>query len=135
MPNKTARKPKIVISRSDHDRLLGLADVIEDREPALADVLITELERARIVEDSKLPENVVRMGSTITYTADDGEPQTATLVFPGDADIAAGKISITTPFGTALIGLSPGQSIDWMARNGKTHRLTVTEVHQPAEHA
>lgn len=135
MPSSRARKPKITISRSDHDRLLGLADAIEDRDPALADVLVNELERARVVEDSKLPEKVVRMGSTIVYTADDGEPQTATLVFPGEADITAGKISIATPFGTALIGLSPGQSIDWLARNDKVHRLTVTEVRQPVEQA
>jgi len=72
---------------------------------------------------------VVRMGSTLSYTADEGEPQKVTLVFPVEADIEKGKISVTTPVGTALIGLSVGQSIDWTDRSGKSHRLKVIAVH------
>mgnify|MGYP001945304523 CR=1 FL=1 len=133
MQKKSTRKPRITISRSDHDRLLGLANALEDRDPILADTMITELERARVVEDKAVPETVVRMGSTLTYTADDGAPSTVTLVYPGEADIAEGKVSVTTPVGTALIGLPLGQSIDWTARNGRTHRLTVTDIQQPKE--
>ncbi len=55
------------------------------------------------------------------------------LVFPGQADIGAGKISILTPIGTALIGLSEGQSIVWTARDGKERRLTVIKVENPPE--
>jgi regulator of nucleoside diphosphate kinase len=51
-----------------------------------------------------------------------------TLVLPGGADIAEGKVSVLTPIGAALIGLSTGQSIDWTARDGRTHRLTVEHV-------
>lgn len=131
MQKKSGRKPRITLSRTDHDRLLGLATAVEDRDPALAESMLNELERARVVDDEALPETVVRMGSTLTYTADDGAPTTITLVFPADADISQGRISITTPVGTALIGLSVGQSIDWTARNGQIHRLTVTGVHQP----
>ncbi|WEX07950.1 nucleoside diphosphate kinase regulator [Chelativorans sp. AA-79] len=121
------RKPSITISRTDHDRLLGLANAMEDRDPALAETMIGELERARVVEDAAVPETVVRMGSTLTYTADD-KPQTVTLVYPGEADITQNKISVTTPVGTALIGLSVGQAIDWTARDGRVHRLTVTHI-------
>ncbi|UUP16408.1 nucleoside diphosphate kinase regulator [Nitratireductor thuwali] len=131
MTSRTGRKPPITISQTDHDRLLGLADALEDRDPTLAETMVAELERARVVEDSALPKTVVRMGTTLTYTADGGEETTVTLVYPGEADIEAGRISVTTPFGTALIGLSVGQSIDWEARNGKVHRLTVTEIRQP----
>lgn len=91
---------------------------------------MTELERANVVEDKAVPAKVIRMGSMLSYTADDGEPQTVTLVFPVEADIEKGKISVTTPVGTALIGLSVGQSIDWTARNGKTHRLKITAIHR-----
>ncbi|WP_173931942.1 nucleoside diphosphate kinase regulator [Chelativorans sp. Marseille-P2723] len=128
MQKKTGRKPRITVSRTDHDRLLGLAEAIEERDPVLAETMISELERARVVEDKALPETVVRMGSTLTYTTDDGEPHTVTLVFPVEADITQGRISVTTPVGTALIGLSVGQSIDWTARDGRTHRLTITEI-------
>ncbi len=53
-----------------------------------------------------------------------------TLVFPGEADIAKGKISVLTPIGAALIGLSASQSIDWTSRDGRIHRLTVESVEQ-----
>jgi len=132
MQKKTGRRPNITLSRTDHDRLLGLAEAIEDRDPVLAETMITELERARVVDDQALPETVVRMGSTLTYTTDDGAPHTVTLVFPVEADIEKGRISVTTPVGTALIGLSVGQAIDWTARDGRTHRLTVTDIRQPA---
>lgn len=51
-----------------------------------------------------------------------------TLVFPQDADISAGKISVLTPIGTALLGLSAGQTMDWTARDDKQHKLTVLAV-------
>ena len=71
------------------------------------------------------------MGSKIRFTSDLGENRQVTLVFPGDADIAQGKVSILTPIGAALIGLSKGQSIDWTARDGRVHRLTVAAVEAP----
>lgn len=129
MQKKSGPKPRITLSRTDHDRLLGLAEAMETRDPVFADTMMSELERANVVEDKSLSAKVVRMGSTLSYTADDGEPQMVTLVFPVEADIEKGKISVTTPVGTALIGLSVGQSIDWTARNGKTHRLKVTAIH------
>lgn len=129
MQKKSGPKPRITLSRTDHDRLLGLAEAMESRDPTFADTMMTELERANVVEDGALPAKVVRMGTTLSYTADDGEPQTVTLVFPVEADIEKGRISVTTPVGTALIGLSVGQSIDWTARNGKTHRLKITAIH------
>ena len=128
MQKKSGPKPRITLSRTDHDRLLGLAEAMETRDPTFADTMMSELERANVVEDKSLSAKVVRMGSTLSYTADDGEPQTVTLVFPVEADIEKGKISVTTPVGTALIGLSVGQSIDWTARDGRVHRLTVESV-------
>jgi regulator of nucleoside diphosphate kinase len=55
-----------------------------------------------------------------------------TVVYPLEDDIAPGNISLLAPIGTALIGLSQGQSIDWTARDGRRHRLTVVSVEPPA---
>jgi regulator of nucleoside diphosphate kinase len=52
------------------------------------------------------------------------------LVYPGEADIAAGKVSVLTPIGTALIGLAEGQSILWQTRTGAAKRLTVLKVEE-----
>ena len=51
-----------------------------------------------------------------------------TLVYPPEANIDAGRISVATPIGTALLGLAEGQSIDWTARDGRKQRLTVVAV-------
>ena len=58
-----------------------------------------------------------------------------TLVYPGEANIEQGRISITTPIGTALIGLKTGQSISYVARNGQIHDLSVLEVTPPRQDA
>jgi len=125
---KSRGKPPIILSRSDHDALVRMADSISDRSPELAEQVFGELDRARVVADSRLRPDVVRMGSTLRFTTDSGEDRTVTLVFPGEADIAAGRISVLTPVGAALIGLSEGQSIDWTGRDGRVHRLTVESV-------
>lgn len=129
---KSHRKPPITITRSDQDRLLLLSETLATRNPAVADQLLAELDRARVVSDERIGDNVVRMGSSLRFTTDAGEDHSVTLVFPGEADIAAGKISIFTPIGAALIGLTAGQSIDWPARDGRTHRLTVESVGSPS---
>jgi regulator of nucleoside diphosphate kinase len=51
-----------------------------------------------------------------------------TLVFPAEADIAEGKISVLTPVGAALIGLTEGQSIMWTTRDGRDQELTILSV-------
>ncbi|MEQ9555262.1 MAG: nucleoside diphosphate kinase regulator [Rhodospirillales bacterium] len=126
--NATQSKPAITIARSDHDRLWGLAERLSDRNPDVSDQLLAELDRAEIVPDEQLQANVVRMGTPLRFTTDTGEDRAITLVFPNEADISAGKVSVFTPIGAALIGLSSGQSIDWTGRNGHPHRLTVESV-------
>lgn len=125
---KRHRKPSITMTRSDHAALALLAESVSGRSPGLAEQLFAELDRARVVADSHLRAGVVRMGSTLRFTTDMGEDRTVTLVFPAEADIAEGKVSILTPIGAALIGLSAGQSIDWTARDGRVHRLSVQSV-------
>lgn len=125
------RLPAIVLSHEDHERLLGLATASLARFPDVAEELLSELERARVVPPQRMPESAVRMGSTVTFSSD-GKSRTVSLVYPEDADIAAGRISIMTPIGAALIGLSEGQSIAWTARDGRRHQLTVDAVRQSA---
>jgi regulator of nucleoside diphosphate kinase len=122
------RKPAITITHSDHERLTRLAQSVVGPNDFIADALLEELERARPVADGAAPANLVRMGSTLRFTSDSGEDRVVTLVFPGEADIAQGRVSILTPIGVALIGLSAGQSIDWTGRDGRSHRLTVESV-------
>lgn len=123
--------PPLTIGKADHKKLQALGEAGLDRTPDLADILLTELDRAKIVSDGKLPEGVVRMGSRVSYETEQGQSQTVILVYPADADIEAGRISVMTPIGVALIGLKAGQSITWLDRSGKRHKLTVVKVEAP----
>ena len=120
--------PRIVVSESDYDRLTDLATAALDRLPETAQELLDEMERAEVVGAPAVPANVVRMGSTVTFQPDGGRKRRVTLVFPAAEDIAESRISVLTPIGTALIGLSEGQSIEWSARDGRRHQLTVLAV-------
>jgi regulator of nucleoside diphosphate kinase len=125
---KNMAKPKIVISKTDHGKLTQLANGLLERKPELADNLLNELERARVAEDKAIPARTIRMGSTVTYKTGESAERTVTLVYPGDADIEKGKISILTPIGTALLGLSVDQTIDFTSNDGRAHKLTVLTV-------
>ena len=122
------RKPAITLSRTDHERLSRLAQSVVDRNPDVADQLLAELDRARVVSDSALSAGVVRMGSTLRFTTDAGEDRTVTLVYPGEADIAQGKVSVLTPVGAGLIGLSAGQTIVWPDREGHERPIRILKV-------
>lgn len=123
--------PEIMLGEADHALLNRLAMAGLDHTPELSDQLLHELDRARVVADSAVPADVARMGSTIRYRTGEGQEQEVTLVYPADADISAGKISVMTPVGTALIGLRQGQSITWRDRALKRHMLTVLSVKAP----
>jgi len=124
--------PEIVLSAADHHQLNVLAMAGLTQTPDQSDDLLQELERARVVDDGHVPDDIVRMGSTVRYRTDTGREAEVTLVYPVDADIAEGRISVMTPVGTALIGLRVGQSITWRDRANKRHMLTVLTVAQPA---
>jgi regulator of nucleoside diphosphate kinase len=123
--------PQIIISNADYDRLSDLANASLQRLPEVAQELLDELDRAKIVSEEAVPADVVRMGSTVTFKSDDGQTRTMTLVYPVDESLDAHRISVMTPIGAALIGLGVGPSISWPGRDVKQHRLTVTKVAAP----
>jgi regulator of nucleoside diphosphate kinase len=124
--------PEILLGQADHRQLTVLAMAGLGHTPDQADQLLYELERAHVVDSHALPDDIVRMGSRVTYRTDSGHTQSVELVYPVDADISAGRISVLTPVGTALIGLRQGQSITWRDRAHRRHMLTVLLVEQPA---
>ena len=121
--------PQITIAARDFSRLDLLPGTIAAYRTPAREALARELRRARIVSLPDLPADIVTMHSTVRYSADDtGGSCTAELVYPGEDDPAGAKISVLTPVGSALIGLSPGQSIDYEDVDGSTKTLTVLAV-------
>lgn len=124
--------PPISVIAGDYDRLRQLADASAAKFPRVADFLSRELDRAQIVGPLHLLPGLVMMGSKVTYRDDStGKTRTITLVYPHEADIDLSRISVLTPIGVALIGLSVSQSIEWQTQSGEWRSLTVLAVHQP----
>ncbi len=129
-----AEQPIIYVTQNDLDRLL---DLVEAQSTASGgrrfEQLEAELVRAVVVSRDQIPADVVTMNSRVVFENETtGERRQIELVYPADADIDAGKISILVPVGTALLGMRVGQSIDWELPSGEKHRYRVVAVpYQP----
>src|SRR5690606_42164071 len=120
-----ANLPPISVTTTDFDRLRALAQA----STLAAEFLAREIDRAQLIEPDAAGDRLVTMNSCVRYRDDvTGQERTVTLVYPGGADIEHGRLSVLTPVGAALIGLSIGQSIEWVSPSGGVRSLTVTGV-------
>lgn len=126
---------QIVVTEADRRRL----EVLLASEFAKAigprvhlDDLLRELDRAQIVAPDEVPHDVVTMDSRIVvHDVDTREDETYTLVYPSDADIASGRLSILAPIGTAILGQHVGDVVHWRVPGG-FRRLEIKAIlYQP----
>ncbi len=117
---------------TEADVLGDLALAAAERSPQVSAMLLDEMARAKFHTRGRIPADVVVMGATVEFDDANGSTRSVKLVFPKDADIAAGRISILTPVGAGLIGLREGQSIWWPDREGHERELTIIGVRQEA---
>ena len=91
-----------------------------------------ELDRANVVAPKEVPGDVITMNSRLRVRdVDSGRDLTLTIVFPSDADLEQGKISIVAPIGTALLGYRVGDTVEWRVPAG-VRRLKIEEIlYQP----
>jgi regulator of nucleoside diphosphate kinase len=72
------------------------------------------------------------MNSRVVFEdLDSGQRREIVLVYPREADIAAGRVSVLTSLGSALLGLSVGQDITWPMPRGRQRRVRVLSVSHP----
>jgi regulator of nucleoside diphosphate kinase len=137
MSETRGKRPEITVSTADLDRLEGLLGELRAGAPEIADGLRSELDRARIVEPEEVPKDVVTMNSTVRFVDEEsGKEFERTLCYPGEATGGADKVSILAPLGSALLGLSVGQRIDWPVPGGRTAHIRILEVvSQPVHRA
>jgi regulator of nucleoside diphosphate kinase len=129
-------QPTLLLSADDYDGLIQLARAAAARYPAKdAERLLDELYRADIVPADWVPPGTVMMNAHVEFRDDlTGRVWRLQLVYPQHANMSRGRISVLSPVGTALIGLTEGQSISWSTARGRRGRLTVLRVRdQPFE--
>jgi regulator of nucleoside diphosphate kinase len=129
MREAKAKRPEITVSMADLERLEGLLGELRGGAPEIADGLRSELDRARIVEPEDMPQDVVTMNSTVRFADEEtGKEFERTLCYPEEATGGTDKVSILAPLGSALLGLSVGQRIDWPVPGGRMARIRILDV-------
>jgi regulator of nucleoside diphosphate kinase len=90
------------------------------------------LVEATIVGSDAVPPGVITMQSqAVVRDRSTGERRLVTLVYPAEANEAAGRVSVIAPLGTALLGASAGQTVECDSPDG-TRLLSIENiVHQP----
>ena len=125
---------KTTITRLDRDRLI---DVTRSKASTLRwamfiDDLQRELGRARVVEPSRISRDVVTMDSTVRFLdLRNDRREVYTLVYPDDADLSAGKLSVLSPLGTALLGARAGEVVSVLGGAGPRAIKIESILHQP----
>lgn len=132
---KRSKRPPIHMIDNEADVLGDLALAATERSPQVSSMLLDEMSRAKFYTRERIPTDVVVMGATVEFNDFNGSTRSIKLVYPKDADISAGRISIMTPVGAGLIGLREGQSILWPDREGHERELAIVRVRQEAHNS
>ncbi|EGQ9696566.1 nucleoside diphosphate kinase regulator [Vibrio parahaemolyticus] len=121
----------IDISSLDMNRITALLDKMPNIAAELVE-LEAELDRATVLEPEEMPSNVVTMNSTVEFKfAGEERTMTKTLVYPSELK-SSDDISIFAPVGSALIGLSVGQKLDWPMPNKQVKTIEIVDItYQP----
>ncbi|EIO3963178.1 nucleoside diphosphate kinase regulator [Vibrio parahaemolyticus] len=121
----------IYISSLDMNRITALLDKMPNIAAELVE-LEAELDRATVLEPEEMPSNVVTMNSTVEFKfAGEERTMTKTLVYPSELK-SSDDISIFAPVGSALIGLSVGQKLDWPMPNKQVKTIEIIDItYQP----
>ena len=125
----------IQITQADMEKLKRMVEARRNtsaRDQGNLVMLAHELERAEIVHSDNISTDTVTMDShVLVRDLKSGSESTYALVFPADADIARGKISILAPIGTALLGYREGDEVDWPTPGGWRRLKIVKVLFQP----
>ncbi|QAU33836.1 nucleoside diphosphate kinase regulator [Janthinobacterium sp. 17J80-10] len=125
--------PPITVSSLDLERIEELLEMASFRRLPGIDALQGELDRAAVVDPEEVPPDLVTMNSTVVVLDEDLNSQSElTLVYPNSAQ-QANPVSVLAPVGSALLGLSVGQSIAWPVPSGRELHLRVLSVKNQPE--
>ena len=72
-----------------------------------------KLSRAEVIDVSKLSGSTIKFGATVTLVDEDtDEKKVFQIVGESEADVKAGRVSITSPTARALIGKKVGDTVE-----------------------
>ena len=118
---------EIYITEIDKARLRSLIDL--EQGPDIFE-LEHEIERAIVVDPQEVAEDVITMNSRALLQVNDEELEIA-LVYPEEADDRAGKLSVCSGIGTAILGYKEGDTFNWRVPNRTCHIRIGKVLYQP----
>ncbi|MCC5833906.1 MAG: GreA/GreB family elongation factor [Opitutales bacterium] len=125
----------IYISTDDHRILAKTVNELlrsGDKVPSSIQKLRDELKRAVILNPSGIsPKTVVLNASVQLRDLKTDELEEWILTMPNDANSDQKRISVLAPVGTAILGFSEGDEIEWEMPNG-TRTLKIEKVQHGA---
>ena len=113
MSTFSARRAPTVVTRRDLAclRILSKMEICNEMGDALAE-LYRKLEEATLVDSDRVPRGIVTMGSRVLYLDRDADAERAvSLVYPWNHAPSAGRVSVLSSLGTALLGSAIGSSL------------------------
>ncbi len=121
---------QIYITQFDKERLTKL---LAKRVPHdnYDKALEAELARAKVVESTSIPSDVVTMNTHVKFRDEHGDSWDYTLVFPEDANLKQNKISILSPIGCSLIGYQVGDSLTIPTPRDRRKLTIEAVIYQP----
>jgi regulator of nucleoside diphosphate kinase len=120
------KNPPVRIVAADYDRLTSLAG--GSGAPGAA-LLRDELARATVIESPRSGRRFARLGSRVAYVdLTSRRRRSVVLVTPELADMEVERLSVLTPAGAALIGLSAGDAFHWTGDDGRSRGVEVLAV-------
>ena len=127
------RKPPIVLSLADRERLQVIALNALLDNPRVAGPLLEEIDRAEVLPDEIQAPDRVRLGSWVEY-CDAGRRETRKVRIVETARRNSElELCVLSPLGVALIGMAAGQSIIASDHRGSEWLLQVVGVTRPGE--
>ena len=127
-------RQKKTITRQDRDRLIEVkrTGATALRWALFIDKLQTEIDRARVVESKRVARDVVTMHSKVRlHDPERGELEVFTLVYPEEANLEAGNLSVLSSVGTALLGARQGDVLRVVGATGPRTIKVEAILHQP----
>ncbi len=90
--------------------------------------LSAELNRAIVVKKDAFPPHAIRISSEVKIREQEtGTTSTFRIVMPSQANIKENKVSILSPIGSALIGFTKGEIVQWEVPAG-LKKFEIIEV-------
>lgn len=124
-----------VITTVDYERLKVLLANEFTRALSRLDLLNRledKLNEPKIVSSLEIAPHVITMNSTFRLRdLKTGDAQTYTLVYPNEANIAEGKLSILTPLGIEALGRGANEEVVCRVQDYEDVRLVESVSFQP----